>query len=192
MTIDSNINKDFGCFDIEQKDIRLQAIEDKLEVYECYLVNLATRQNPSIGRAKERVPRVALLIRRDLLVVAIERNWDKIDKRLRRAKTDDQYRAILETILDSRKDLADRLQFDGLANLFQKHRLQFRPVTRILNAFGRRDAIALKLFNRLPSRVIANAIAGAPEYACSTSLRFTIDHPSPVPICHRLKLHYQK
>jgi hypothetical protein len=171
---------------LNQLNIHMQALEDKLNVLTWSFVDKASSDKSSDARPREIVPKVELWIRRDLIVVALERDWDKIEKRLMKAETDDDYRNILKTVLGPRADLDPRLQFSKLGDLFSQQPLQMQPANKILKAFGRRDQIAMKLFNRLPSRAIANAIAGAPEYTCWSSFRYSVAHPSSVPICNNL------
>jgi hypothetical protein len=184
--IDAGLAESFQSPLLNQLTIHMQALEDKLNVLTWSFVDKASSDKSSDGRSRELIPKVELWIRRDLIVVALERDWDKIEKRLMKAETDDEYRDILKTILGSRADLNPRLQFSKLGDLFSQYPLQMQPANKILKALGRRDQMAMKLFNRLPSRAIANAIAGAPEYTCWSSFRYSTCHPSPVPICDNL------
>jgi hypothetical protein len=190
--VDNNLGDLPKLRNLDLLNIRLNALEDKLNVFMWSFIEEASRENSSKDKSKEKVPKAELWIRRDLLVVALERDWYKIEKFIMMAKTDAEYRDILKTVLGARFDLSPRLQFKKLGDLFKQQPLQIRPSKKILRAFGERDKTAIKLFNRLPSRAIANAIAGAPEYSCWSSFKYATCHPSSVPICDSLWWHFKK
>jgi len=157
-----------------------------------------TTKKPGI---KPRLSDEELLGHRDGLILWLEPVWPWLAERLAAARTVEQVAALLEAIADDDPEQRPRRQrrlLQSAAALFaflldgkyRKIELARSEVTVALswpweNEKPRRAA------NQLPTRQIANAMAGVPDIAWSTSRDRCAKKPSEVRVALNLDLYYR-
>lgn len=139
-----------------------------------------------LGGTKSRIPPDELWQRRFELTRLFDFHWPEIGEQIRKARTDDGLRRAFSPILllRSKSRSVERLEenFEIICDLIiNKEFLDTRPqIKQILKAFEiHKKPEVWKRLNQLPSRKLANALAGIPEYPCTTS--FDILRRVPLP-----------
>jgi hypothetical protein len=165
--------------DVEQ---RLEAIEQRLEASgvgkEAVLPEIVTRKffAPKVARKpgpSAKIDDKYLAARRDRLVSRLESFWPQIVRKLLSARTEQVIRQALEPIsFDG--EVYNRLTDNAgelLTFLRSKRFQRMPPKQKALNSLNYEldEERQRKAAQRLPTRLIANAMAGVPELAWRTS-----------------------
>lgn len=137
---------------------------------------------------------------RDGLIRWLEAYWPWMEGRLRQAKTAEQVGAILEAVSEEpylRREWQQRLlpNPDVLFEFISDERFRKTlPMTTLRDALDRTldDEGCKRAANQLPTRQIANAMAGVPDIGWRRSLDRCSANPSSVPIALNMDLHYRK
>ena len=157
-----------------------------------------TRQKPGV---KPRLSDKELLSYRDGLILWLEPVWPWLAERLDAAQTVEQVAALLEAIADDdpepRPPCQQRLLQNAAALLaflfdekYRKTELARSQVTQVLS-WPWEDEKPIHAANQLPTRQIANAMAGVPDIAWSTSRDRCAKQPSEVRVALNLDLYYR-
>lgn len=147
---------------------------------------------------RERIDDSELLIRRDAILEWLEQHWTVISPLIRAAKNPRDVATALRKVARSR-DIRPEWQsrFVGhpaqLLDFLRSEKFRIKPpkktVVDALRAFDsekRRRAA-----NRLPTRQIANAMAGVPKLKWRTSLDRCSKNPSSYRVGHSTDRHYR-
>ena len=142
-----------------------------------------------------------LFLYRQELIIWLEPVWPWMEGRLLRATTPQQVRAVLEAVAEPpefRPDYQERLLQNALALLdflwderFGKTPVPSATVTDALTLLWE-DERRWRATNQLPTRQIANAMAGVPEIAWRTSLDRCTAQPAAVFMAVNLDMHYRE
>jgi hypothetical protein len=158
-------------------------------------MDAATKKRPD---PRQKVHDTELLLNRDNLTTWLEEHWPKIAKFLLAAKSPVDVAAVL-TPIAAAPDIRSTWQrqvMDHPAVLLEFLRSEkFRrkpPKKTVVDALDlhrsvRRDRAA----NRLPTRQIANAMAGVPKLKCRTSLDKCSKRPSSSSLGHKTATYYR-
>ena len=173
---------------------RVQQLEAHTEI--GILDSIAPVPKAKPGR-KPKLPLEEILRRRNGLIQILESNWPKLERHVIKAKRseqiqDEKIRPILAAYLEQNPEHSGRLAFKGLGSLLAKKPLRWRPSDTTMRSFREDGEKANKHTNRLPSRVLANALAGAPEYPARTSYDKCSKHPSRMTVDLNIWIHYSK
>jgi hypothetical protein len=147
------------------------------------------RQVNKRGRKPKLDPEL-LIRRRDTLIWFLEDHWPQVESRLVKAKRDDDFREALRPVLTISSEIAGTLDFRGLARLYKENRLRKIPSRQMLKAFALKNKSVPSIFNNLPSRNLANALAGVPNISCRTSLEECAKTPSQRRPAVKMWMHY--
>jgi len=150
--------------------------------------------------AREKVEDEDLFRYRDGLIRWLEAYWPWMENRLREVETAEQVGAILEAVSeepDLRRDWQKRLLpnpkplFDFL---FHERFRKTLPMTTLKDALDGTldDRKWRRAANQLPTRQIANAMAGVPDVSWRRSLDRCSAHPSAVHIALNMDLYYRE
>jgi hypothetical protein len=139
-----------------------------------------------------------LLLNRDNLVVWLEEHWPKIVKALLSARNPRQVAAVLRPIATAREI---RPQWQSrvvghpakLLDFLRGEKFRIRPPKKtVVDALRSTDGERRKrAANRLPTRQIANAMAGVPKIKWRTSLDKCSERPSSYRVGYKTAEHYR-
>lgn len=156
-----------------------------------------TKKRPGPGK---KISDAELLHNRDALVNWLEANWPTIAGSLRTAKNTSDLAAVFEGVAET-EQLQPPWQSQFLAHpaelldfLWSK-KFKIKPPTKTaLDALNRPydDERRKRAANRLPSRQIANAMAGVPKLRWPTSLDRCRKKPSDLMIAGNADRHYRR
>jgi hypothetical protein len=147
---------------------------------------------------EKKIDDTELLLNRDNLVRWLEEHWPMIGRPLLRAKTPSEISAVLSSVaepLDVRHTWQIGIMDHPADLLYFLRSDKFRrkpPKKTVLDALAvyqsdKRNHAA----NRLPTRQIANAMAGIPKLKWRSSLDRCSKHPSPYRVGHNTASHYR-
>ncbi len=175
--------------ELERQVARLQrdvALLKRFSGWPLFADNSSEPEEKKKPGAKEKIGDDVLFHYRDGLVLWLEPVWPWLESRLLRRSTCEQVRAVLEAVApepDLRQDWQERLVQNAFALrefLWDERFRKTLPKTTVTNALtlpldnekGRRAA------NQLPTRQIANAMAGVPDIGWRRSLDRCSAQPS--------------
>jgi hypothetical protein len=155
----------------------------------------ATKKHP--GPLK-RVDDTELLLNRDNLVVWLEEHWPKMVKPLLAARNPRQVAVVLRPIAKRREIRPEwQKQIVGhpakLLDFLRSEKFRIKPPKKtVIDALFSLDGEKRKrAANRLPTRQIANAMAGVPKITWRTSLDKCAERPSSYRVGHNTAGHYR-
>jgi hypothetical protein len=115
-----------------------------------------------------------------------------LEKGLIGAKSDEELRKTLLPYFEPDAELSFRLRFRGLATHLIRTPIREKPRTTIFQSFRQNDDRAFQRLNRLPSRILANALAGVPELSVRSSYDICASHPSIKVVGLNIWIHYAR
>lgn len=147
---------------------------------------------------RERIDDTELLLNRDNVVTWLEEYWPKIVKPLLAAKSPRQVAAVLREIAATRDKRPEwQRRFLGhpakLFDFLRSEKFRIKPPRKtVVDALCFSDPEKRKrAANRLPTRQIANAMAGVPKLKWRTSLDKCSQHPSAYRVGYNTAEHYR-
>lgn len=158
-------------------------------------MDAAAKKHPG---PRKKMDDTELLLNRDNLIVWLEEHWPKIVKPLLAAKSPAEVAAVIAPIAAA-ADIRPTWQ-NGvvghpatLLDFLQSEKFRRRPPKKtVLDALSAFDSeTRRKAANRLPTRQIANAIAGVPKIKWRTSLDRCSVRPSSYRVGHNTEGHYR-
>jgi TolA-binding protein len=189
---------------------RVAALEDRIDQMQEEIDRISGIAVPAqiqeaidnIGKprtdTRQKINEAELLLNRDNLVRWLEEHWPKIVKPLLAAKNPSEIFAVMEAIA-APPDIRPTWQvgiIDNPAKLLEflrSEKFRRRPPKKTIT-----DALALykserrqRAANRLPTRQIANAMAGVPQLKWRTSFDKCVKVPSPCRVGHNTATHYR-
>ncbi len=179
--------------DLEERVDRLDGIAPP------YYYGIAddTKKKPGPGK---KISDAELLHNRDALVNWLEANWPMIAGSLRTAKNASDLAMVFERVAET-EQLRPPWQSQFLAHpaelldFLRSTKFKIKPPTKTaLDALNRPydDERRKRAANRLPSRQIANAMAGVPKLRWPTSLERCRTKPSDLMIAGNADRHYRR
>lgn len=167
------------------------------EVPAHFYGGIVAREKKKPGPSKS-IPDDELWRNRDALVYWLEEHWPKIVNPLLAAHNPRQIRAVFVQVArtpDIRPPWQNRI-VGHPAKLFDfLHSAKFRikpPRKTAIDALGAYDTERRQLAaNRLPTRQIANAMAGVPRLKWRTSLDRCSQNPSSIRVAHNTERYYR-
>jgi hypothetical protein len=179
--------KTLNCRELTERILKLESEVKELKEFKETVIETPGFQSElwwhDIWKKKRgRRPKISdesLIWRRDNLIDALEANWEKVHEALLDSKCDDDIRAALNPFLSSREETREALKFEGLSRLYsEKKRLRKEPTKRMLKALASKRRKLPPILDNLPSRNLANALAGVPKMTCRASLEKCAQIPS--------------
>lgn len=177
---------------------RVQQLEQRVEKLESVTGILAPEwltSHPDVRGKPGPKPALQLdtiLYRRDRIIRTLEDNWPRIERGLLGTTTDEQIRETLSPYLETDTDLKGRLDFQGLSTQLIRTPIREKPRSTIFQSFRQDGERAFQRLNRLPSRILANALAGVPELSVRRSYDICASHPSINVVGLNIWIHYAK
>jgi hypothetical protein len=147
---------------------------------------------------EQKIDQTELLLRRDNLVNWLEEHWPKVVGPLLAAKNPPEVTAVLRTIAAA-PGICPEWQSDfiecpaELLDFLHSRKFRVKPPTKtVIDALFSADSQKRKrAANRLPTRRVANAMAGVPKLKWRTSLDKCSRHPSSAMVGYKSAKHYQ-
>jgi hypothetical protein len=180
-----------------EKDVDLLKSWSRAPVFNEEVGQTVKKKKPG---QQPRISDETLFSHRDGLILWLEPVWPWLAERLPVARTAEKVAAILEAIAEEpeqRPVCQQRLSHNATALLeflfdekCRKTELRRSTVQSAL-AWPRENEKCIQAANQLPTRQIANAMAGVPEIAWRTSLGRCSANPSEVRVAFNLDLYYR-
>jgi len=158
-------------------------------------MDAAAKKHPG---PQKKIDDTELLLNRDNLVVWLEEHWPKIVKPLLAARHPRQVAAVLRPIATAREIRAEwQKRIVGhpakLLDFMRSEKFRIKPPKKTaVDALCSPDVEERRrAANRLPTRQIANAMAGVPKLKWRTSLDRCSKHPASYRVGHNTAAHYR-
>jgi len=185
---------------LEARLAKLEERVDRLDgIAPPYYYGIAddTKKKPGPGK---KISDAELLHHRDALVNWLEANWPMIAGSLRTVKTASDLAVVFEGVAET-EQLQPPWQSQFLSHpaelldFLRSKKFKIKPPKRTALAALNRpydDERRKRAANRLPSRQIANAMAGVPKLKWPTSLDRCLKKPSDLMIAGNADRHYRR
>jgi hypothetical protein len=187
------------CASIQELAQQLDDVNSRLEEVEIWIrgdLKSIEQQKKRRGPASK-IDDSELFARRDAYVLGLETVWRDLEPRLFKARSPRAMQAVLEEFAP-RMPVQERFQrlildtANGLHAFINSGRLRKTVSAQTKSILGRAgwDKKRVQVAAALPTRQLANAIAGLPQIAWPTSLDRCRKPPSPWPIREPTELYY--
>jgi hypothetical protein len=183
-------------------EARIAELEERVDCASGTMPACFYRAIDGIGEKRpgprEKIDDTELMLTRDNIAVWLEEHWPQIVKRLLAAKNPREVAAVLRKVATT-PDIRPEWQrrFVGhpakLFDFLRSGKFRIKPPRKtVVDALCPSNAQERKrAANRLPTRQIANAMAGVPKLKWRTSLDRCSKHPLSYRVGHNTAAHYR-